>query len=139
MRSIETAGEFYSRFTSNTASDPGKFNIFLIEEFEKTTPLPHYRRDFYKISLLTKGSGILAYADQAYMVSKPILTFSNPMIPYSWEPEAKNEEGFFCLFTEAFLNNDLKTGGLTQSPLFSVGGRHVLFPEKASLNLLKYI
>ena len=139
MRSKESAGEFYHRFTGNNSAEPGKFNVYRIEDFEKTTPLPHYRRDFYKISLLTKGSGILAYADKTYKITGSVLTFSNPMIPYSWEPIAKDEEGYFCLFTESFLTSDLTVGGLARSPLFGVGGNHVLFPEADPLILLKGI
>jgi len=67
MKTVETTNEFYRRFTNDNAL-PGKFNVYKIEDFQKTTPLPHYRRDFYKISLLTKGKGIISYADRSFTV-----------------------------------------------------------------------
>lgn len=138
MKSVETTNDFYHRFT-NENTLPGKFNVYKIEDFQKTAPLPHYRRNFYKISLLTKGEGILSYADKSYSVNQIILTFSNPLIPYSWDPATKNEEGYFCLFTEDFMNHTLRTESLSQSPLFSINGDHVLFPDDITASFLKSV
>jgi AraC family transcriptional activator of pobA len=138
MKTVETANDFYRRFTNDNAL-PGKFNVYKIEDFQKTTPLPHYRRDFYKISLLTKGEGVISYADRSFAVSQPILTFSNPLIPYSWEPAIKNEEGYFCLFKEDFMDHSLRSESLSQSPLFKVNGAHVLFPDDTTISFLKSI
>ena len=138
MKQVENANDFYHRFTNDNAL-PGKFNVYRIEDFQKTTPLPHYRRDFYKISLLTKGEGIISYADRSFAVNKTILTFSNPLIPYSWEPTEKNEEGYFCLFKEDFMDHTLRAESLSQSPLFKVNGEHVLFPDDTTVSFLKSI
>lgn len=138
MKTVETTNEFYRRFTNDNAL-PGKVNVYKIEDFQKTTPLPHYRRDFYKISLLTKGKGIISYADRSFTVNQAILTFSNPLIPYSWEPALKNEEGYFCLFKEDFMDHSLRAESLAQSPLFKVGGEHVLFPDNTTVSFLKAI
>jgi len=138
MKSVEHSNEFYHSFNNDDAL-PGKFNVYRIEDFQKTTPLPHYRRDFYKISLLTKGEGTISYADRRYLVNQTVLTFSNPLIPYSWEPATKNEEGYFCLFKEDFMDHTLRAESLAQSPLFKVDGEHVLFPDNSSVSFLKNI
>jgi AraC family transcriptional activator of pobA len=138
MKPAEHLNDFYHRFNNDNAL-PGKFNVYKIEDFQKTTPLPHYRRDFYKISLLTKGEGVISYADRRYIINQSILTFSNPLIPYSWEPSTKNEEGYFCLFKEDFMDQTLRTDGLSNSPLFKVNGDHVLFPNDETVVFLKSI
>ena len=48
------------------------------------------RRDFYKISL-TLGTGRLHYADKGVEVNRPALLFSNPLIPYIWEPVSRDQ------------------------------------------------
>ena len=138
MKPVEHLNDFYRRFNSDDAL-PGKFNVYRIEDFQKTTPLPYYRRDFYKISLLTKGEGIISYADRSYSVNQTILTFSNPLIPYSWEPVIKNEEGYFCLFKEDFMDHTLRAESLSRSPLFKVDGEHVLFPDERTVSFLKSV
>jgi AraC family transcriptional activator of pobA len=138
MKPVESVNDFYHRFNEDNTL-PGKFNVYKIEDFQKTTPLPHYRRDFYKISLLTKGEGIISYADRSYMINQTILTFSNPLIPYSWEPTTKDEEGYFCLFKEDFMDHTLRTDGLSNSPLFKVNGDHVLFPDGQTTDFLKSV
>ena len=138
MKPPESAADFYHRFNNDNAL-PGKFNVYKIEDFQKATPLPHYRRDFYKISLLTKGEGIISYADRTYVIDQTILTFSNPLIPYSWEPSSKSAEGYFCLFKEDFMDHNLRTDGLSKSPLFKVNGDHVLFPDQETVVFLKSI
>jgi AraC family transcriptional activator of pobA len=138
MKQTESANDFYHHFNNDNAL-PGKFNVYRIEDFQKTTPLPHYRRDFYKISLLTKGEGIISYADRSYNINQTILSFSNPLIPYSWEPSTKNEEGYFCLFKEDFMDNTKRAEGLSKSPLFKINGDHVLFPVGETVVFLKSI
>ena len=44
-------------------------------------------RDFYKVALVLE-TGKLYYADKWIMIDRPALMFSNPMIPYAWEPWA---------------------------------------------------
>lgn len=95
------------------------------------------RRDFYKISLLTKGEGILYYTDQEVHIKGYTLLFTNPMIPYAYESYSKErEQGYFCLFTNEFINGQLREGELAGSPLFKVGGTHALpLDEKTAIFL----
>ncbi len=137
MRRKETIKEFYNNHGQEYPKT-GQFNIYRREEFAcDSTSLPPNRRDFYKISLITKGTGILSYADKSIQIDKPSITFLNPLIPYSWQPTSENQAGYFCLFTEDFVNTTLKNESLPQSPLFKVGGNHIFFPNEESLKLLQ--
>ncbi len=135
MANSETLQQYYERVpyanpkmlpVNNTGV--GHFNVFLRSACYQRTP--YSRRDFYKVSLIL-GTGKMHYADKWIHIDRPAILFSNPVIPYSWEPESELQEGWFCLFTEAFISNEQK-GSLQDSPLFKVGSDHVFFvtPEQ---------
>ncbi|WP_099372156.1 AraC family transcriptional regulator [Sphingobacterium sp. 1.A.5] len=139
MKRKETIKDFYANHGKEYPK-AGQFNIYRREEFAcDSTSLPPNRRDFYKISMTTKGTGILSYADKSIKIDRPSITFLNPLIPYSWEPNLEEQAGYFCLFTEDFVNTALKNESLSQSPLFKVGGNHVFFPSDESLKLLQNV
>lgn len=56
MKSKETASTFHHRLL-NDNSEPGQFTVYRTEDLCSVVPLPHSRRDFYKISLVTRGEG----------------------------------------------------------------------------------
>src|SRR5207248_1870519 len=113
----ETITEFHTRHGQDYPKT-GQFNVYRREEFAcDSTSLPPNRRDFYKISLILKGEGIISSADKALSIKDNTITFMNPLIPYSWEPTTKNQTGYFCLFTEDFVSQNLKSESLSQSPL----------------------
>lgn len=136
MKSKETAADFHHRLI-NDNSEPGKFNIYSSEDYRESVLLPHSRRDFYKISLVINGNGILSYADKSFHIKDNILAFFNPMIPYSWEPLTESHNTHSCLFTEEFVNHDMKSGNLSESPLFKVSGNHILQPDERCMTFLK--
>ncbi|HMI63413.1 MAG TPA: helix-turn-helix transcriptional regulator [Puia sp.] len=86
------------------------------------------RRDFYKISL-TLGTGRLHYADKGVEVNRPALLFSNPLIPYIWEPVSRDQDGYFCLFSDGFLKVKDPRLVLQEHPLFAIGADPVFFLE----------
>lgn len=143
MNHSETIQEFYQRVPqanagnlSPTNAGSGHFNVFTRSScFRKTA---HIRRDFYKVSLII-GSGKLYYADKWIAIDQPALLFSNPMIPYSWEATSEQQEGWFCLFTETFLNRYERKETLAESPLFTIGGNQVYFLDEDQLNDLSGI
>lgn len=96
---------------------------------------PYSRRDYYKISLII-GKGRLHYADKWIEIDRPALLFSNPIVPYSWESEDENQKGWFCLFTEEFLQSGSRMGNLQDSPLFKIGGTPVFFVEEDQQKIL---
>ena len=134
MQHRETATEFHQHFV-NDGSLPGQFNVYR-KDLCGTTPLPHNRRDFYKISIITQGEGLLSYADKTFHIKNSMLGFSNPMVPYSWEPISTDNAGYFCLFTNSFINHHLTAGSLADFPLFKPGGNPVLFPDERSMAFL---
>ncbi|WP_143305513.1 AraC family transcriptional regulator [Chitinophaga vietnamensis] len=135
MKSRETISEFFEQHGSRYA--PASFSVNRQEEFGcGDTSLIANRRDFYKISLIIKGSGLLSFSDKSIHVQGPCLSFMNPMIPYSWQPDVDTMVGYFCLFTEDFIDANLKNGGLAQSPLFKAGGNHIFFPDQEKTALL---
>ncbi len=116
----------------------GHFNVYRRDNQCGARPIPYNRRDFYKISLVI-GKGILYYADKGIEIINPALLFSNPTIPYSWEPGGGNQSGFFCLFTEGFINSGDKNESLQNSPLFKIGGDPIYFLSKEQVKTVSDI
>lgn len=104
----------------------GNFKVRAVSHQYKAAT-PYIRRDFYKITLFN-GVSKLHYADHGILVDKPALVFSNPLVPYSWEQISERWSGYFCLFTEDFINvYDRNHFSLQDSPLFKIGGNPVCF------------
>jgi AraC family transcriptional regulator, transcriptional activator of pobA len=133
MQKNETLDEFYSRHASlghivpvdgaGITSNTGQFNVFRREAFySKQTP--YNRRDFYKISLVIGEHGTLYYADKWIEINRNALVFFNPLIPHSWETASETHDGYFCLFTEAFIAADKQLNDL---PFFQIGADPVFF------------
>jgi AraC family transcriptional activator of pobA len=97
------------------------------------------RRDFYKISLILKGSSQLLYANRGININKPVLVFTNPLVPYSWEGEAIEQAGYFCVFKEEFLRINDRMEYLHDSPLFKAGGDPVFLLDQPQADYLSTI
>lgn len=106
MQKTETLQEFYRKLPV-TDKIPyidktiGHFNVFPRKYCSPSAA--YHRRDFYKISLITEGKGIIHFADKDILIDRPALFFSNPLVAHSWEPVTDIQEGWFCLFTEDFI------------------------------------
>ncbi|QNK64444.1 AraC family transcriptional regulator [Pedobacter sp. PAMC26386] len=131
MKSTESVQDFYIRVPNANPlgltidnAGAGHFNVF--NRANCSTITPYSRRDFYKVSLII-GTGKLHYADKWIYIDKPALLFSNPIIPYSWEAESELQEGWFCLFTETFIQSGERKESLQESPLFRIGSNPVFF------------
>jgi len=107
----------------NLKKEMGHFNVFRIDECacKRNRPTPYSRKDFYKITLL-KGKTLIHYADKTVQSDRYALLFSNPMIPYNWEPQDDDQSGFFCIFTEDFFS---QYGMLKEYPMFKPGHNKV--------------
>ncbi len=92
----------------------------------------YQRRDFYKIAL-SIGGGELYYSDKAIQINAPALFFSNPNIAYSWEPSQEDQTGYFCLFTEDFINSAGHAENPINTSLFKIGGDPIYFLDKEQL------
>lgn len=136
MQSKETLRDFYTVY-GKEFNKSAQFNVFERGGFAcgATSLLPN-RRDFYKISLIIKGSGVMGIADKAIEINGNALVFMNPLIPFSWEPKPGEQTGYFCLFTDDFITRNIKSESLSQSSLFKAGGNHIFFPDDNSMVLL---
>ncbi len=136
MAKSETIGEFY---LNNALYQPqaAQFYAGKMEEYSQNASMPFSRKEFYKISLLVQGQGTIIYPSRRIFVRDHALVFSNPMIPYAYDSVSSGEKGYFCLFPEEFVNQQLKIDSLSQSPLFKVGGNPVLFPDAASTEIIR--
>jgi AraC family transcriptional activator of pobA len=121
---------------NNTIADQTQFKVATVFE-GKCTLSSYNRRDFYKISLITKGTSELLYANRGINIDKPALVFTNPLVPYSWEAtngaQVESDSGFFCVFTEEFLHSGNRMESLQDSSLFKAGGDSVFFLNEAQV------
>ena len=93
----------------------GHFNVFSRKYCTRYTS--YNRRDFYKISLLI-GQGKLFYGNQEIEINRNALIFFNRNVPYSWEAVSEIQAGYFCLFTEDFINDGSRSKNIADNPLF---------------------
>jgi AraC family transcriptional regulator, transcriptional activator of pobA len=93
-------------------NDLGHFNVFDTKKFyfssNKKSEMTYNRRLYYKISLI-KGKNLVEFADKTVLIEKQGILFATPKIPYRYSPQDKEQSGFFCVFTAAFLSKS-KTG-----------------------------
>ncbi len=115
----------------------GRINVYAREQF-RTRTLTYGRRDYYKIALLT-GSSRYNYANRGVLVDRPALVFSNPLIPYSWEPVSEEQGGYLCMFTEEFLIVNDRAASLQESPLFRLGSDPVYLVDEAQYADLSHL
>jgi len=92
MKKPESPQEFFGNKLPNVGS---QFNIYHCDDF-RAKPIPYNRRDFYKITLQF-GTSRLEYADKGIFIDKPALLFTNPLIPYSWEPISEEQKRILCV------------------------------------------
>ena len=104
----------------------------------KCTLASYNRRDFYKITLVTKCDCQLLYADRAIVVNKPALIFTDPLVPYLWKGNNTegDAEGYFCVFTEDFLHEGNDPIPHPESAVFEAGGEPVYFINNSQLAYL---
>jgi len=143
MPSIETLESFYQHKMSwipeNLQREMGHFNVFNREDFagSKAKPLTYSRREFYKITLII-GHNQFHYADKSLEITDNALVFSNPMVPYQCENLEGKQSGYFCIFTEGFINH-YGSSRLQDFPVFRPGGQSVFLLEDAQLETVKGI
>lgn len=90
-----------------------------------TTALPHGRRDYYKIVLVT-GDLIISYGDITIEINDTFLFLANPHVPHSVTLRSGERKGFACIFTEAFIAGRERREILLNSPLFHIDAHPVI-------------
>lgn len=106
---------------------------------ENCTLSSYTRKNFYKISLILKGTSYLLYANRGIEINKPALVFTNPLVPFSWEGVASEQQGYFCVFMEDFIRVNDHMGYLQDSPLFRAGGDPVYLLDDTQAGYLHSI
>ncbi|WP_442587050.1 helix-turn-helix domain-containing protein [Pedobacter sp. AW31-3R] len=109
---------------------PGSPHINVFERASCVGIIPYSRRDYYKVSLIM-GKGYLEFADKVIPIDRPALMFSNPMLPYHWQPESPDQQGWFCIFNEAFIRQ--RDELLTELPMFQLDTDKVYYPAETSV------
>ncbi|GAA4312564.1 response regulator transcription factor [Mucilaginibacter gynuensis] len=140
MQHLETLEEFYKRHPvpnqaifSEDNTGQGHFNVFLRKPCKTRTPFS--RRDFYKIALVI-GKGKMIYADNEVIIDRPALVFSSPSVTSAWESGGGPQEGCFCLFTQAFIEQQEHQSPLQDYVLFKTGSSHIVFLSEMQLTFV---
>jgi len=131
-----TLDEFYKEASAFTGRDInsllppgitkeiGHFNVFdlakTLEEVRKKKQMPYNRRAYYKISLI-QGKNRAEYADKVINIEKNALLFATPKVPYHWLPQEGPQTGYFCVFTDEFLNKNKTGTAIDELPIFQSG------------------
>lgn len=129
MSKVQTIEDFYRQkalwLPENLQSQIGHFNVFNMCDFigPKRKTLTYRRVDFYKISLIV-GRNRYHYADKSIEIEESALLFGNPLVPYNWEPLDDKQSGFFCIFTEGFMNQH-SGSKLQDFPMYKPGGQPI--------------
>ncbi|MBO9727399.1 MAG: helix-turn-helix transcriptional regulator [Chitinophaga sp.] len=112
MLKTETLQAFYQQkfnaVPEKLDQDLGHFNVFrmgdCIMDASGKLVVKYSRRDFYKVSLV-RGHNLFHYADKTLELKGTTLFFSNPLVPYAWEPISGPTPGYFCIFRESFFTH----------------------------------
>ena len=140
MSKDETLEDLYNYachwIPDNLKKGMGHFNVFHLADIlgKDLPPISFNRRIYYKITLVF-GRSRLHFADKTIEIEKQALVFSNPQIPYSWEP-VNNQSGYFCVFTESFFQ---QFGQLKNYPVFQPDGNRVYELTNAETEKFKRI
>ncbi|ULT24217.1 hypothetical protein KUH03_35165 [Sphingobacterium sp. E70] len=73
------------------------------------------------------GRGKLYYADKWIQIDRPAMLFANPVVPYAWEPESTAQSGWYCVFTEEFIQHSERIESLKDSPFLKLGATQFIF------------
>ncbi len=108
------------------------FSIFLRTEHPCKTEIDINRSEFYKILLITEGSGVLTYGTKTYMIKPASLLFLKPSEVKSWKAITTQQGGYYCIFTDQFYSmfrghlRELRHGalfGAGSSPVLTLNAR----------------
>lgn len=132
MKVTENLQEFYQRLEiqprESISHNTPHINVF--ERGDCKNLLPYSRRDYYKVTLVI-GEGRVEYADKTIYIDKPALLFSNPTLPYYWQSISDLQQGWFCIFNEAFIHQ--RDNLLTELPMFQMNTEKVYFIDEKSV------
>ncbi|CAL1521379.1 AraC family transcriptional regulator [Chitinophaga sp. MM2321] len=104
----------------------GSFAIHERSELPCKDEVTASRRDYYKISFFSKGSGLFTMGDTQYHIDGPTLLFINPNDVKTWRASSESQEGYYCLFTDLLFDAPRSLQeDLLQHPLLQPGAQAV--------------
>lgn len=105
----------------NTA-EQAHLSVFSRSEHPCRNQLAASRLDFYKISLVTVGTGFFTYGGQEFEIKPNTLLFINPHDVKTWQATSEEQDGYYCLFNEQFFASTVaQVHELKQYPYFIPG------------------
>lgn len=79
--------------------------VFNREQHECRNYLSPNRREFYKVLLITKGSGVFTMGLNTYYIEDPTLLYIHPNDIISWKNLSEESGGYYVLFKKSFINH----------------------------------
>ena len=119
----------------NNDSMPPAVKAAYYELQDEPKMTPFNRKDFYKLWLI-QHDGLLVLGERRVVIDKPALVLLNPNEPYAFEAKGSTRSGYWCVFTETFLNTNILAG---YTNLFQVSSPDVFFPDDKSLSVIKFL
>ncbi|NIG52684.1 AraC family transcriptional regulator [Chitinophaga sp. Cy-1792] len=83
----------------------GSFAIYSRKDTPVKADISASRRDYYKIVLITKGTGIYTVNDRQHEIDGPTLIFLHPDQVKSWHATSEEQDGTYILFNEHLFEN----------------------------------
>jgi AraC-like DNA-binding protein len=103
------------------------FSIFRRSEQACNIEISANRSEFYKILLMTKGSGEFDYGVETYKVKPNSLLFVKPSEVKACRETTEEQDGYYCTFTEQFYSSEVPLlRELKLSTLFAPGAYPVI-------------
>src|SRR5688572_3511090 len=103
------------------------FSIFRRSEQACNIEISANRSEFYKILLMTKGSGEFDYGIKTYRVKPNSLIFVKPSEVRACRETTEEQDGYYCTFSEQFYSSDIALlKELKLSALFAPGTHPVI-------------
>jgi AraC family transcriptional activator of pobA len=86
--------------------DEQHFSVFRRSEHPCNVDISANRSEFYKILLMTKGSGEFDYGLKTYQVKPGSLIFVRPAEVRACRETTEDQDGYYCIFNEGFCFAD---------------------------------
>jgi AraC family transcriptional regulator, transcriptional activator of pobA len=114
--------------------EPWTIRVFNRKQYECRNYLSPNRRDFYKILLISSGTGVFTLGLNTYNVAQPTILFLHPNDIISWKNTSSDPGGYYVLFRKSFIsNNPLLKATIDKLQLFSDKKKSVVQLEGHSL------
>jgi hypothetical protein len=83
------------------------FSVFRRSEQACNIEIKANKSEFYKVLLMTKGSGEFDYGLKTYHVKPGSLIFVRPNEVKACRETTEDQDGYYCTFTEKFYSSDI--------------------------------